>query len=63
MLHETELWMNETSAEYCERRVTGLLSAVKAIVKFPDCEILRHMYELEVARDRLSEILDKAEGK
>lgn len=61
MLRRIEI--DDDTADYCERRVTGLLSSVKAIAKFPEGEIITHFDSLELARDRLSEILDKAEGK
>jgi hypothetical protein len=47
----------------CDRAMIRLLSAVKTIGTFRQSEVVNHFDAIEVARDRLSEILDRAEGK
>jgi hypothetical protein len=46
-----------------ERKVICLISAVQKIGSLREYEVIEHFDALEIARDRLSEIMDKAEGK
>jgi hypothetical protein len=43
--------------------VICLISAVQKIGTLREYEVIEHFDALEIARDRLSEIMDKAEGK
>lgn len=57
MLHSVQ------QEDICDRAMVRLLSAVKTIGTFRQSEVIDHFDAIEVARDRLSELLDKAEGK
>jgi hypothetical protein len=57
MLHSVQ------QEDICDRAMIRLLSAVKTIGTFRQSEVIDHFDAIEVARDRLSELLDKAEGK
>jgi hypothetical protein len=46
-----------------EIRVIGLLAGVRALKTFTTLEIKRHYQAIEAARDGLSQLLDKADGK
>jgi hypothetical protein len=49
--------------DHSDQRIIGLLSAIVAIGQFSEFDIRRNLDSLEIARDRLSAILDKAERK
>jgi len=55
--------IREEDQDICDRAMIRLLSAVKTVGSFRTFEVIDHFDAIEVARDRLSEILDKAEGK
>lgn len=62
MLRDVKLLDDDRDAD-CQRRINGVMSGIKFISQFSEGEIIDHFDALEVARDRLSEILDKAQGK
>lgn len=47
----------------CEKQVIRLMHLVQAIGRFDAYEIRAHSHALEIVRDRMSQILDRAEGK